>query len=94
MTITKVLKVLAIVLMAIAFLVAASWASSLWAAGVSFLGRLLPDGNEPIAAGLRGWLPTVSSVGTIIVLIVAALMGWTYGRKIWFAWPAPKKSRP
>jgi len=83
MTITRVFKVLAIVLMVIAFLVAASWASSLWAGGVNLLAALLPDGNEPIAAGLKGWLPTVRSVGTIVVLVVAALLGWTYGKKIW-----------
>lgn len=85
MTITKVLKVLGIVLMTILLLVLASWCSSLWASAVSGLGLALPaeGAKEPIATALRGWLPTVRSAGAVIVLLIACILGWGYGKKIW-----------
>ncbi len=85
MKIQSVLKVFAIILMAVALLVLASWASTVWAKGIDFLGGLLPAGNEPIAMALRGYLPTVKSVGGIVVLVVAGLLGWGFGRRIWTA---------
>ena len=63
MKIQSVLKVFAIVLMAVVLLVLASWVSTVWTKGLDFLGGLLPTGNEPIAQALRGYLPTVKSVG-------------------------------
>ncbi len=83
MTISKILKIFAIILMAIVLLVLASWASTVWTKGLDFLGGLLPAGDEPIAQTLRGYLPTVKSAGGVIVLIVAGLLGWSFGRRIW-----------
>lgn len=85
MKIGQVLKIFAIILMAIGLLVLASWAGTLWTKGIDFLGGLLPTGNEPIATALRGYLPTVKSVGGIVVLVVAGLLGWGFGRRIWTA---------
>jgi hypothetical protein len=85
MKLTNVLKVLAIVLMAVVLLVLAAWASSLWGSGIALLSSALPDGNEPIATALRGWLPAVKSAGSLIVLVVAAILGWGFGRRIWEA---------
>ena len=83
MKLTQILKVLAIVLMVVGILVLASWASKFWGAGIGLLVQALPEGNEPIAVALRGWLPAVKSAGMIIVLVVAGFIGWAGGRKIW-----------
>ncbi len=85
MTITKVLKVFAIVLMTVVMLVLASWSDTIWIRGIDFLGGVLPTGDEPIAVALRGYLPTVKSAGTIIVLMIFGILGWSFGRRIWTA---------
>ena len=83
MTITKVLKVFAIVLMAVVLLLLASWVGTFWGIAIDSLGKLLPAGEEPIATALRGWLPTIRSAGTVIVLVVACILGLGLGRRIW-----------